>query len=176
MAPYPREFEFHETLADGTRVLLRPLKPGDAALYPDFSTHITAEDARLRFFHPVSQPSPAMVRQFVDIDYARTMAFAAIDQDTGALLGVARLHCNQFRTHGEYAVIVRSDYKRRGLGWHLMQSILAWARAAGLERVHGQVFSYNQPMLKMCEKLGFIVTDDPSDRDIKVVTLHLKKA
>lgn len=176
MAPYPKEFEFHETLADGMGVLLRPLKPDDAALYPDFSTHITPEDARLRFFHPISQPTPAMVRQFVDIDYDRAMAFVAIGQDTGELLGVARLHCNQFHTHGEYAVIVRSDLKRRGLGRLLMRHLIDWARATGLERVHGQVFGYNQPMLKMCEEFGFIVTDDPSDRDVKVVMLTLSKA
>ncbi len=104
------------------------------------------------------------------------MAFVAIGQDTGELLGVARLHCNQFRTHGEYAVIVRSDHKRRGLGRLLMRHLIDWARATGLERVHGQVYAYNEPMLKMCEELGFVVTDDPSDRDIKVVTLTLSKA
>jgi len=176
MSAYPKEWEKHETLADGMSVLLRPLKPDDAALYPDFSTYLTPEDARLRFFHPITQLTPAMVRQFVDIDYDRAMAFVAIGEDTGELLGVARLHCNQFHTHGEYAVIVRSDHKRCGLGRLLMQHLIDWARATGLERVHGQVFGYNEPMLKMCEEFGFVVTDDPSDRDIKVVTLTLKGA
>ncbi len=176
MSAYPKEWERLETLGEGMRVFIRPLKSGDEALYPEFSNHVTAEDARLRFFHPITHPTPAMVRQFVDIDYDRAMAFVAIRLDTGELLGVSRLHCNQFHTHGEYAVIVRSDHKRRGLGRHLMQNIIAWGRATGLERIHGQVFGYNQPMLKMCEEFGFVVTDDPSDRDIKVVTLHLKKA
>jgi acetyltransferase len=176
MSAYPKEWERNETLGDGMRVLLRPLKSEDGALYPEFFRHVTPEDARLRFFHPISQPSPAMIRQFVELDYDRTMAFVAIRQDKGELLGVSRLHCDQFRSHGEYAVIVRSDHKRRGLGRLLMHRIIDWGSATGLERVHGQVFGYNQPMLKMCEEFGFVVTDDPSDRDVKVVTLHLKKA
>lgn len=176
MSAYPKEWERQETLGDGLRVLLRPLKSEDGALYPEFFKHVTPEDARLRFFHPISQPSPAMIRQFVEIDYDRAMAFVAIGQDAGELLGVSRLHCDRFHKHGEYAVLVRSDHKRRGLGRLLMRHLIEWARATGLERIHGQVFSYNRPMLKMCEDLGFVVTDDPSDRDIKVVTLQLNKS
>ena len=63
-----------------------------------------------------------------------------------------------------------------GCGALAAAAALDWARASGLERVHGQVYTYNEPMLKMCEELGFVVTDDPSDRDIKVVTLTLSKA
>jgi len=43
----------HEVLPDGTRVLLRPLQPEDAALYPEFVAHITLEDSRLRFFSTI---------------------------------------------------------------------------------------------------------------------------
>lgn len=31
----------HDVLPDGTRVLVRPLRPEDAALYPDFVAHVT---------------------------------------------------------------------------------------------------------------------------------------
>jgi acetyltransferase len=44
-------------LPDGTRVLLRPLKPEDAALYPDFAAHISLDDARLRFFSAIKELS-----------------------------------------------------------------------------------------------------------------------
>lgn len=175
MADYPMEWESHEVLADGLRVLVRPLKPDDEALYPDFIAHVTAEDARLRFFHAIREISPEMLKAFVSIDYWRAMAFAAIGEDDGKLLGVSRLHCDPFHSHGEYAVIVRSDLKGHGLGWLLMQRIIEWARRTGLERVHGQVLADNTSMLRMAGELGFQVTDEPSDRDIKVVTLALNK-
>ena len=47
----------HDVLPDGTRVLVRPLRPEDAALYPDFVAHVTLEDARLRFFTAIRELS-----------------------------------------------------------------------------------------------------------------------
>ena len=135
MSAYPKEWERRETLADGMRVFIRPLKPDDAALYPEFFTRVTEEDSRLRFFQPIRELSTAMIRKFVTIDYERVMAFAAICEETGTLLGVSRLHCDRFHKHGEYAVLARSDLKGRGLGWLLMQCIIEWARGTGLERI-----------------------------------------
>ena len=40
----------------------------------------------------------------------------------GEMLGVVRLHANANYDTGEYAVLVRSDLKGRGLGWLLMQT------------------------------------------------------
>ena len=73
-------------------------------------------------------------------------------------------------------MLVRSDLKGRGLGWLLMQRVIEWARGTGLERIHGQVLAYNTTMLRMCGELGFDIADDPDERDIKVVSLHLNKA
>jgi hypothetical protein len=39
--------------------------------------------------------------------------------------------------------------------------------------VRGQVLAENSTMIAMCKELGFHVADDPSDRNIKVVTLSL---
>jgi acetyltransferase len=54
-----------------------------------------------------------------------------------------------------------------------MRRMIDYAKAIGLERIHGQVLAENTTMLSMCRDLGFHVADDPSSRDIKVVTLEL---
>ena len=83
------------------------------------------------------------------------MAFIAIDEATDEMLGVVRLHLDDDRQGGEYAVIVRSALKGHGLGWLLMQRMIEYARAIGLKRVHGQVLAENTTMLRMCADLGF---------------------
>ena len=90
---------------------------------------MTPEDLRLRFFAPVKEFSHAFIARFTQIDYARAMAFIAIDEATGAMLGVVRLHADANYDSGEYAILVRSDLKGRGLGWLLMQLIIEYARA-----------------------------------------------
>ena len=163
----------HDVLRDGTRVLMRPLEPKDAALYPDFTAHVTLEDARLRFFSAISELSEERVAELTHLDYDRAMAFIAIGEASGDMLGVVRLHLDDDREGGEYAVIVRSALKGHGLGWLLMQRMIEYARMIGLKRVHGQVLAENTTMLHMCEHLGFQVGDDPHAKDIKVVTLDL---
>ena len=138
-----------------------------------FSPEVTQEDLRLRFFAPVKNLSHAFVARFTQIDYARAMAFVAIEQASGAMLGVVRLHSDANYETGEYAILVRSDLKGRGLGWLLMQLIIEYARAEGLKRIEGQVLSENRTMLEMCRELGFDVAADPEDRETCRVTLVL---
>ena len=95
-----------------------------------------------------------------------------VDQ-AGQLLGVVRLHATSSYDSGEYAVLVRSDVKGRGLGWLLMQMIIEYARSEGLERIEAQVLSENTTMLEMCRKLGFTTAADPHDPQTCVVKLPL---
>jgi acetyltransferase len=94
---------------------------------------------------------------------------------TGELLGVARLIADPDYTRAEYGVLVRSDLKARGLGWHLMQHLICYARSEGLSELSGQVLAGNQTMLQMCEELGFTVEADRSDSALRTVRLSLVK-
>jgi RimJ/RimL family protein N-acetyltransferase len=171
--PYPKEWERHDTLRDGTPVFVRPLTPEDSNLYPDFLSKVTAEDLRLRFFAPIRELSPDLIFRLTHLDYERAMAFIALEEQTGRMLGVVRLHFDPDGKAGEYAVLLRSHLKSHGLGWLLMHRMIEYAQARGLERVHGQVLAENATMLAMCAELGFTITDDPLERGVKVVTLDL---
>jgi acetyltransferase len=173
MVPDLEALTHHDVLPDGTPVLMRPLRPEDAALYPDFVASLTLEDSRLRFFVTIRELSEERIAQLTQLDYARAMAFIAIDETAGTMLGVVRLHLDDDRRGGEYAVIVRSALKGHGLGWLLMQRMIEYARTLGLARVHGQVLAENTTMLRMCAELGFHVDDDPGSSGIKVVKLEL---
>ncbi len=173
MMPDLAAFTHHDVLPDGTRALIRPLRPEDAALYPEFLAHVSPDDLRLRFFAAVKELSPQRISELTHLDYARAMALIAIDEAMGRMLGVVRLHLDDDRKGGEYAVIVRSELKGHGLGWLLMQRMIQYARTIGLGRVHGQVLAENTTMLKMCAELGFHIEDDPKEKGIKVVTLVL---
>lgn len=173
--PYPVEWERQLTLKDGWRVDVRPVRPEDEALYPPFFAKVTQEDLRLRFFAKVKEFSHAFIARLTQIDYARAMAFAAIEHDTGDLLGVVRLHADANHEEGEYAILLRSDLKGRGLGWALMKLMIEYARADGLGRVSGQVLRENTTMIAMCRALGFEARTDPDDQDIKLVELDLSR-
>jgi acetyltransferase len=134
---------------------------------------VTAEDLRLRFFAAVRDFSHGFIARLTQIDYARAMAFAAIEEATGELLGVVRLHADSTFQNGEYAILLRSDLKGRGLGWKLMQLIIEYARSEGLKQIVGQVLAENRTMLDMCDALGFHIEPDPLQNNVRVVRLDL---
>jgi acetyltransferase len=165
--------ETHVVLLKGDRVLLRPLKVADGALYPDFLADVTGDDLRLRFFAPMRELSPEMIDKLIHYDPANAMAFIAIDETSGRMLGVVRLHDDSSGKNGEFAILVRSKLKGHGLGWMLMKHMIAYAKEKGLETVRGQVLAENSTMLTMCAELGFHVTDDPDEKGVRLMTLPL---
>ncbi|HEY4735935.1 MAG TPA: bifunctional acetate--CoA ligase family protein/GNAT family N-acetyltransferase [Xanthobacteraceae bacterium] len=171
--PYPTDWERHLALPDGTRIFVRPIRPEDEALYPAFLAAVTQDDLRLRFFAPIRDFGHGFIARFTQIDYARAMAFIALDGTTGKMLGVVRIHADSKYESGEYAILIRSDLKGHGLGWLLMELMIQYARAEGLRFVRGQVLRENTMMLQMCQQFGFQITSDPEEPSILVVTLPL---
>src|SRR5690554_7777043 len=99
------------------------------------------------------------------------MALAAIDPDTGEMLGAVRLVSDANYDRGEYGIMVRSDLKGAGLGWQLMQIMIEVAGWLGLNMIEGQVLRENTTMLSMCRQLGFGVAPDPDDPTVMLGTL-----
>lgn len=167
--------ERHVILRDGEKVLLRPLMAADAALYPDFLSDVTADDLRLRFFAAMRELSPEMIDKLVHYDSGRAMAFIAIEEKTGRMLGVVRLHDENDGAAGEFAILLRSHLKGHGLGWLMMQHMIDYGREHGLKVVRGQVLAENTTMLQMCGELGFHASEDPLERGVMRVELPLDR-
>ncbi|MBA4205243.1 MAG: GNAT family N-acetyltransferase [Polymorphum sp.] len=176
IAPYPQEWEQTLTLREGEKVFVRPVRPEDEDLFRAFFEQVSPEDLRLRFFAPVKDFDHRFLSRLTQLDYARAMALAAIDPETGDLLGVVRLHADPDHKTGEYAVMVRSDLKGRGLGWALMKLIIRYAEVDGIDTIKGEVLKENTSMLTMCEDLGFTMSTSPDDPAIALVTLSVKSA
>lgn len=167
--PYPNQWEKWTTDAHGNRILMRPIRPADEHLYGAFIDRLTPQDIRFRFLAPRKEFSHRFIARFTQIDYARAMAFVALNEAEDELLGVVRLAADADYRTAEFAIIVRSDLKGQGLGWLLMQHLIAYAEGEGLREITGQVLATNTTMLAMSEKLGFAVhggSDDPGLREI----------
>jgi acetyltransferase len=171
--PYPLQWQRHLEVKDGWRVFVRPIRPEDEPLIHEFLRHVTTHDLRLRFFAAMKEFSHEFIARLTQLDYARAMAFVAFAEDTNEIVGVVRLHSDSIYETGEYAILLRSDLKGRGLGWALMQLIIEYARSEGLKAISGDVLQENTVMLAMCRSLGFEVKSDPVEHGICNVELTL---
>jgi len=159
--PYPAELEEHFKLKNGTKVLLRPIRPEDEPEHRAFLDHLTPEDIRFRFFGLVREFPHSEIARLTQIDYDREMAFiASAYKDDGAgreTLGVVRTVTDPDNDTCEFAIIVRSDLKGQGLGYKLLEKMIGYCRARGTKTMTGQVMAENHPMLDMVRNLGFRV-------------------
>jgi acetyltransferase len=173
IAPYPKELATIELLCDGSTIELRPVQPEDEPLLHDLAAHMSPEDLRLRFFTPVRGISHAVAARLTQIDYDREMALIA--SSNGTALGIAHFFADPDRLSAEYAIAVRSDWQGRGVGYVLMNRLIEIARQCGIGELIGEVLRENQPMLAMCEELGFAVEPDPAEPGVERVKKMLNR-
>jgi len=170
---YPTQWERHLQVKAGWRIFARPIRPEDEPLIHEFLHHVTTDDLRLRFFAPMKEFTHDFIARLTQLDYARAMAFVAFDEATNELVGVVRIHSDSIYESGEYAILLRSDLKGRGLGWALMQLMIEYAKSEGLKVISGDVLQENIVMLDMCRSLGFEVKADTTEHDLCNVKLRL---
>lgn len=173
--PYPKRLEHQVTLKDGRGFLIRPIRPEDEPLIHDMVAKTAMEDLRLRFFAPMKRLSHLMAARLTQIDYDREMALIAqapADDGSGAdaIYGTVRIAADPDNERAEYAVLLRSDMKGKGLGYLLMKKILDYARERGIKEVFGEVLRENTSMLGLCRELGFTRHESPDDPGIVEVS------
>ena len=166
--PYPVELETMIVDREGKTLAVRPIRPDDEPLIQAFVRRLTAEDIRMRFFGPIREMSHELAARLTQIDYDREMAFLLLDGKD--LLGVGRLAADPGFEQAEFALVVASDRQGHGYGTLLLNHVLEYARARGVQRVVGHVLRENHKMLELTKRLGFKREAGRSgEPDIKVV-------
>lgn len=144
----------------GQRLRVRRVRPEDSPLYEQFLGRITQADLRRRFFSCVRQASPAAIAQFTRLDQRQDVGFVATSADDGgpqSILAVAQAHTDDGLVAAEFALLVRSDLKGRGLGRLLLLKLIRCCRQRGTRRLSGFVLSDNTRMERLARALGFRV-------------------
>jgi len=158
---YPQELEEHISLS-GLELLVRPIRSEDAGAYGEFIARTGAEDLRMRFFTLRRRLPPKDLARYTEIDYDREMAFVALPRKGGAeIFGEVRVYCFPDGATAEFALLVRSDVQRRGLGRALLAKAIDYSRARGATALLGQMRTDNEAMIALARDLGMQVEVTP---------------
>lgn len=173
--PYPEYLEEEATLANGQKVFLRPIKPEDEVQHLEFIHSVSQEDLRLRFFGYVHDFTHTQLAYLTQIDYEREMAFIATTLENGheKTLGVVRTYFDPDNITAEFAILVRSDLKVKGLGTLLTDKMLRYCRQRKTKRVVAYTLRENRAMQALGKKFGFRVTRSPDDPEAIELILDL---
>jgi RimJ/RimL family protein N-acetyltransferase len=143
------------TLRDGSRALIRPVRPDDKPLFAAAYERLSPESRRRRFLAAPSRLSTEDLRYFTEIDHRRHEALIALDPDTCDLVGDARyVRLPGERESAEVATFVADDWQQRGLATSLLTELTRRARANGLRRYTAVVSADNGVVLETLERFG----------------------
>ena len=147
-------------------VAVRPIQPGDAEALAEMIRKADPSDVRARFHAAIREVPRSWITRLTQIDYRQEMALIALIGEE--IVCVARLVCDPGCDTGEFALAVRTDQQRRGVGRGMMGLLIDYARRRGMEAVWGQIESDNERMMALVRDLGFHVQGPPSFGEVRM--------
>ena len=173
--PYPSDLVERWERPDGYEVVIRPIRPEDAAIEERFVRELSGQSRYFRFMYALKELTPAMLSRFTQIDYDREMALVAVLEERGEEreIGVARYVVNPDGESCEFAVVVADAWQGKGIATRLMTSLMRTAASRRLAVIQGEVLSENHNMLRLLRGLGFQVRAVPDSPGVEQVWRRL---
>jgi RimJ/RimL family protein N-acetyltransferase len=156
VAAGPSEFR----LRDGTRVLVRPIRPEDRDRLQVGVRQLSPASRYQRFHAAVSELSPQELRNLTDVDHVNHLAWIGLDPTLPGqpAVGVARcIRLPQEPRTAEVAVTVLDAYQGRGLGTLLLGLLSQTAAVQDIQTFRAYVLEDNEAMLRIFRDLGAYV-------------------
>ena len=141
-------------LADGTRVLVREIRPEDATALQRLVDRLSERSVRLGFFGPMVELSDENARHFAEVDGMKRYALVALDpEDEGEIVAVVRYDREKDTDGAEYAALVEDRFQGRGLGLSLTRALIDAARERGVSNFDALVLPENRGMIRLLRDL-----------------------
>jgi GNAT superfamily N-acetyltransferase len=160
-------------LRDGSEVVIRPVTPDDRRLFVEGFERFGMDSRQSRFLGVKKQLTDRELDFLTQVDHENHEAIGAIDVDTGAGVGVARMvrAPNGDDACAEAAVAVVDDWQGRGLGSLLLSRLVDRARELGVTCFLAVLRTDNRAMLTLFQRTGEVRV---RDRESTVATIEVE--
>jgi RimJ/RimL family protein N-acetyltransferase len=135
----------------GLAIRIRPIVPEDKRLLAEGFERLSARSRYRRFFRPLDHLSQRDLAYLTEIDHHDHEALAALDPETGDLIGVARYVRSDVPEQAEVSVVVGDPWQGRGVATTLLDHLVERARAEGVAQFVALVMDENTEALKLFE-------------------------
>lgn len=144
------------SLLDGTRIVIRPIRPEDKPVIADGFDHLSEESRHRRFMGGPKRLTSGMLTALTEIDYHDHFAWVAYAPDAPGSPGVAVARYVRLRDEpfAEPAITVVDEFQRRGLGTLMLDVLARTAVANGIKGFRAFVLVDNRPMIRILRRFG----------------------
>tara|TARA_R110002033_G_scaffold137387_1_gene176688 strand:+ start:2271 stop:2885 length:615 start_codon:yes stop_codon:yes gene_type:complete len=156
-------FEFH----------VRPVQPSDKDALAEFFTHVSKEDLRFRFLSAVQEVPGPLLEMLVNVDHETKEDYIAFDIDDKTIIASAMVGAKNDKSEAEVAIVVRSDYKHRGLSWTFLKYVIEEARRRGIKKLQSLESRDNYAAIELEKEMGFSARTCPGDSTLMLLEFDL---
>jgi acetyltransferase len=146
--------EVRQTTQGGVALAITQACPEDKDILRDFFRHVSPEDLRFRFLETVKTVDEAVLQRM--IAGGGDVTFLAYAMPGRALAAVATLTHGSGHGQADVAMATRSDWKKKGVSWTLLEHVLAFAKARGFATVSSLESADNRQAIALEREMGFI--------------------
>lgn len=156
---YPEYLKRYITLSDGSKVLLRPIKPSDATLKHHLFYALSKESIRRRFLGSLDLMPLRRIWPYVTIDYINEMSIVGTvrEDDKEIMVAIGSYSRIPGTEKAEVALVVRDDWQNRGLGTALFNYLAEIARSRGIKTFTAWVLIDNTRAIHIIKRSGYPV-------------------
>jgi acetyltransferase len=155
------------TLADGSRIVMRLVRPDDARYADAFFRWLSDETKYLRFMYAVKELSPDMVASALAQDGLKRVVLVAEPEqhpasDPTPAVAIGRYAPSPDPAACEVAITVGDPWQGRGVGRALLRRLIALAKRAGYRSMCATALTTNTKMIGLARAFGFEIHAEPA--------------
>lgn len=152
---YPAQYESRLTLKNGKQVFVRPVVQSDEPLIVDLLNKLSPDSIYLRFLRPVKTLPKELLIQLTHLDYRKNFALAVVirEDEKDTIIAVARYGYDPDLNVTDFAITVRDDWQRCGLGEALLTKLFAIGKEHGISCFVSLIDSTNHTMKHLLRKM-----------------------
>ncbi|WP_430385441.1 N-acetyltransferase family protein [Blastomonas fulva] len=152
---------------------VRPAQAADEVALGAFFAHVTPEDLRFRFLTGLQTVAHDTLVAMTDIDHQKTENFLAFVDGEAQIIATAMLACDPEMQTGEVAIVIRPEYRGKGVSWDLLHHLTEYARAKGLTTIQSIEDRGSHASIDMEREMGFTATSYPGDATLMLLQKDL---
>lgn len=171
--PYPANLDLPHTLADGTLIRIRPVRPNDAEIIKEFGRHLSSELKHLNYMETFKELPEKMVTRLTQVDYKKTMTLIATHLENEKEIVIGMVHyITKDEVNCEFDMIVTDAWQNKGIGTVLTEALIRTAKVNGIKSIQIIISASNLGGMMLAKHFGFVIknSDDPT---VKILTKNL---
>ncbi len=142
---------------NGMTLRIRPINLNDSDAWIVFVNGLSPNSKFYRFHHIIKDVCAQDALPFCNIDFVNSFALIAeiVKEGNPEIIAVGRYTRINNSNNAEFAIVVKDEFQRRGIGAEIMKDLAAVAASKGITTFEGYTLIENYEIINFLKKCGF---------------------